>query len=299
MLPFFEFSDEVADAIQHKKPILALESTLMTHGFPYPHNIEIAERSEQIVRDHDVVPAAIAIVNGKVKFGLSREDKETLTHDKHVFKASRRDIAFAIAEKLNAGTTVAATLYCAHQAGIKVFATGGIGGVHRGDHLDISADLIELARIPLAVICAGAKSILDLPKTLEFLETFSVPLIGYQTHTLPAFYTADSSHHLPLSVKTVTALANIVKTHWQLQEKSSILITNPIPAEHQIPHNVIEPVIENALKQAKLNDIKGKKITPYLLSEVAKATEHKSLFANKMLIENNVALGAKLARAII
>lgn len=298
MLPIFEYTDDVAEAIQNKKPILALESTLITHGFPYPHNIEIAERSENIARENNVAPATIAIINGKIKIGLSKKDKEILTQDKNVFKASRRDLAFAIAKKLNAGTTVAATLFCAHKAGIKVFATGGIGGVHRGNDMDISADLIELARIPLAVICAGAKSILDLPRTLEFLETFSIPLIGYQTDKLPAFYSAASPYPLTCSVNSVTTLANVITAHWQLQEESSVLITNPIPLESQITNDAIEPIIENALQQAKKKSIVGKKITPFLLNEVAKATEHKSLLANKALIENNVLLGAQLAQML-
>jgi pseudouridylate synthase len=298
MSSFFEFSEEVADALAQKKPLLALESTLITHGFHYPDNVEIALRAEAIAREHHVVPVTIAIMDGKIKYGLSPNELEKLASKKTVIKASRRDLAYTIAEKYTAGTTVAATLYCANQVGIKVFATGGIGGVHRGDALDISADLIELSRTPLAVVCAGAKSILDLPKTLEFLETFSIPVIGYQTKQLPSFYSATSLHGLPLSVDTVSALANIIRTHWQLQEKSSILITNPIPRENEIATEVIEPIIESALIKAAEQNIKGKNITPFLLNEVATLTQQKSCTANKKLIENNVALGAQLAYAI-
>jgi pseudouridine-5'-phosphate glycosidase len=295
---FFELSEEVADALAQKKPLLALESTLITHGFSYPDNVEIALRAEAIAREHQVTPATIAIINGKIKCGLSTNEIEELANKKEAIKASRRDLAYAIAEKRNAGTTVAATLYCANQLGIKVFATGGIGGVHRGEDWDISADLIELARTPLAVVCAGAKSILDLPKTLEFLETLSIPIIGYKTKQLPSFYSATSKHALPFSVDTISALVNIIRTHWQMQESSGILITNPIPRDDEIAAEIIEPIIEAALMNAVKKNIKGKNITPFLLNEVATATQQKSSTANKKLIENNVSLGAKLAHAI-
>lgn len=187
MLPHFETSPDVADALQNEKPVVALESTLITHGLPYPTNLETAIACEQIAREQGVTPATIAIMNGKIKIGLTQADLETLVQDKTAVKASKRDIPFILSQKLNAGTTVAATLYCAHRAGIRLFGTGGIGGVHRGTALDISADLIELAQTPVAVVCAGAKAILDLPKTIEYLETHSVPVIGYKTNTLPAF----------------------------------------------------------------------------------------------------------------
>ena len=298
MQTYFDYSDEVSVAIQQKKPILALESTLITHGLPYPHNINIAREVEKIARDHGATPATIAIVQGKIKIGLSADDLETLVHDKHAIKASTRDIPLILSAGLNAGTTVASTLFCAHQAGIKVFATGGIGGVHRGDDLDISADLIELSRTPVALICAGAKAILDIPRTLEFLETFSIPVIGYRTENLPAFYSASSTHKLSAKVDDVFALAKMLNIHWQLRIPSGILIANPVPSENQIPAEEIEPVIQAALKNAAQNNLTGKAITPFLLNELAKTTQGKSVQTNLSLIKNNVKLGAQLAVAI-
>jgi len=298
MQPFFEFSADVKQAMENEEPILALESTIISHGMPYPQNLETALAVEQIARDHGATPATIAIMNGKIKIGLSRHELEQFAQDKHVVKASRRDLPIVLSEKLSAGTTVAATLFCAARAGIKIFATGGIGGVHRGDDQDISADLIELARTPVAVICAGAKAILDLPRTLEFLETMSVPVIGYRTRVLPAFYTDTTSYSLPATAQDVTNLATMLKTHWQLGMSSGILITNPIPAEFAIPSEVIEPVIAKALQKALQQNITGKAITPFLLSEVAYLTQGKSLEANIALIKNNVRLGAELACSI-
>ncbi len=295
MPSFFEYSKEVQTAIQQKKPVLALESTIITHGLPYPHNLEMAHCVEALSREQGAVPATIAIMNGKIKIGLSEDELKQLVHDQSVIKASRRDIPFILNEKSNAGTTVAATLFCAHHAGIKVFATGGIGGVHRGNDEDISADLIELARTPLAIVCAGAKIILDLPKTLEFLETFSIPVIGYRTHMLPAFYTAQTNYRLPTRVDDIKTLANIVSIHWQLGLSSGVLITNPIPLEDEIPANEIEPVINQALEKAHEQLITGKAVTPYLLTELCHATKGQSLKANLSLIKHNVRLGAELA----
>src|SRR5579872_1164349 len=209
---FFEYSDEVKQAIKNKCPILALESTIISHGMPYPHNLETAMTLEKIARDHHVVPATIAIMNGKIKIGLSEKELEHFARDKQVKKASRRDLAYILSQGFSAGTTVAATLFCAAHAGIKVFATGGIGGVHRGDDQDISADLVELARNPVAVVCAGAKAILDLPRTLEFLETFSVPVVGYRTEVLPAFYTDKTHYALPSSVNDISSLVKMLQT---------------------------------------------------------------------------------------
>lgn len=213
-------------------------------------------------------------------------------------KASRRDLPFTVANKYSAGTTVAATLFCAAKAGIQLFATGGIGGVHRGEAQDISADLIEIARTPIAVICAGAKAILDLPRTLEFLETLSVPVIGYRTQVLPAFYTDVTNYSLSNWVEDVPSLARLLIAHWQLDTSSGILITNPIPREFNIPMDVIEPAIMNALRKAEQNNISGKALTPFLLSEISHLTQGKSLHANIALIKNNARLGAELARVV-
>lgn len=298
MRSFFDYSDEVQQAITEKSPILALESTLITHGLPYPKNKETALAIEKTVRDNGVTPATIALMNGKIKIGLNESELDALVHDQHVKKASIRDIPFMLSQNLNAGTTVASTLFCAEAAGIKVFATGGIGGVHRGEDGDVSADLIALSHIPIAVICAGAKAILDIPKTLEFLETQSIPVIGYRTDNFPAFYTAETKYTLSTQIDDVNSLAKLLKTHWQLNMKSGVLIANPIPLTHEIPADIIEPVIANALVKAEQNQVRGKDITPFLLAEVAQVTKGKSLNSNIQLILNNVRLGALLAHKL-
>jgi len=295
MQKYFEYTQEVKQALQNGLPILALESTLITHGLPYPHNLNIALECEKIARAIGVTPATIAIMHGKIKIGLSQDDLNELITDKHSIKVSRRDLAYALNQKLNAGTTVAATLFAAHHAGIKLFATGGIGGVHRGEDWDISADLIELSRIPTAVICSGAKSILDLPKTLELLETLSIPLLGFQTKQLPAFYSHATELSVPASIESVEELAAILQTHWDLNPQMGALITNPIPKESEIPHASLEPVIQIALQKADEHKIRGKHITPFLLNEIVHATEGSSLAANMELIKHNVRLGAALA----
>jgi pseudouridine-5'-phosphate glycosidase len=294
MQNFFEYSDEVKDALEDNKPILALESTVITHGLPYPANAETGLALENIARENKVVPATIAIINGKIKIGLSKDELDFLAQNKQVVKASKRDLSLVLSQKLSAGTTVAATLFCAAEAGIKVFSTGGIGGVHRGDAQDISADLVELAHTPVAVVCAGAKAILDLPRTLEFLETYSVPVIGFRTDHLPAFYTEKTAHKLTARADNVAELAAMLKVQWQLMN-SGMLIMNPIPAEDSIPADVIEPVIVAAIRKAEAEGITGKEITPFLLSEVSKATAGRSQKANISLIKNNVRLGAELA----
>ncbi len=298
MQAFFDYSDEVKQALQERRPLLALESTLITHGLPSPNNLETALAVEEMVREQGVTPATIAIVQGKIKIGLAAKELETIAKDKSITKASVRDIPFILSKKQNAGTTVAATLFCAVYAGIKVFATGGIGGVHRGDDEDISADLIELAKTPIAVVCSGAKAILDLPKTLEFLETYSIPIVGYRTDTLPAFYTAETKYKLPARVDDISSLVHLLKIHWQLGLSSGVLIANPISSVDEISADIIEPAIEYALQSAKEKQIRGKAITPYLLNEVATVTKGKSLQANISLIQNNVRLGAILARQL-
>ncbi len=298
MQHYFDYSDEVQDAFNNKKPVLALESTLITHGLPYPQNIETALAIEALVRQHNVTPATIAIMAGKIKIGLNNDELLQLVKNKPVFKASKRDIPFMLSTGSNAGTTVAATLFCAEKAGIKVFATGGIGGVHHGASHDISADLIELATTPVAVICAGAKAILDLPRTLEFLETHSIPVIGYRTETLPAFYTANTTYRLSSRIDDIESLVKLVKTHWQLGMRTGILIANPISSRDEIPAALIDPVIHNALLLAAENNISGKEVTPFLLKEVAAVTKGRSIAANISLILNNVKLGAELSYAL-
>jgi pseudouridine-5'-phosphate glycosidase len=298
MTQFFEYSHEVEQAVRQKKPVLALESTLITHGLPYPENIETAKALEALVREQGVTPATIAVLAGKIKIGLNEDELELLVNNDHIVKASKRDLSYVITEKLNAGTTVAATLFCAEAVGIRVFATGGIGGVHRGNEQDISADLIELSRTPMAVVCAGAKAILDLPRTLEFLETQSIPIVGYRTDSLPAFYSASSPYQLPTRIDDIQSLVKLLNTHWQLGLSSSVLIANPIPRHEEIDNNIIEPAIASALEEANEKQIKGKAITPFLLNEMATATQGKSLKANIALIKNNVVLAAQLAKAL-
>lgn len=298
MHPYFEFSAEVQQAIDNKTPVLALESTLITHGLPYPQNLETALAVQELAREKQVTPATIAIMAGKIKIGLSDDELHVLVRDEKAYKASKRDIPYLLNKGVNAGTTVAATLFCAESVDIRVFATGGIGGVHHGDSQDISADLIELARTPVAVVCAGAKAILDLPRTLEFLETYGIPVIGYQCDSLPAFYTAQTAYPLRCRIDNVTALAKLLKMHWQLGMKTGILIANPIDHRDEIPAAVILPVIASALKSAALKKITGKDVTPFLLSEIAVVTKGKSMAANISLIKNNVRLGAELAYAL-
>lgn len=298
MQAYFEYSTEVQHALNNKKPVLALESTLITHGLPFPQNLETAHAVEELVREKDVTPATIAIIDGKIKIGLNAAELEKLVHTQTVYKASKRDIPYLLSKNLTAGTTVAATLFCAHLANIRVFATGGIGGVHHGDSLDISADLIELAHTPIAVICAGAKAILDLPRTIEFLETYGIPVLGYRTKNLPAFYTRETPHQLSSHVDDIRSLANILKIHWQLGMTTGILVANPIAPQDEIPAEIINPVIAKALETASARMISGKEVTPFLLGEVAAVTKGKSMAANISLIKNNVRLGAELASAL-
>lgn len=299
MQQLFEYDVEVQQAIIERKPILAFESTVITHGLPFPENIELIQAISEIAAEHSVTIAIIGILNGKIKIGLNLNEISYLLEDKKILKAGKRDIPYVLSAGLSAGTTVSATLFCADMAGIKVFATGGIGGVHRGENLDISADLYEIAKTPIAVICSGAKAILDLPKTLEVLETFSVPIIGYQTKMLPAFYTAKTNYSLPASVDDIQNLVSVLTIHWQLGMRSGVLIANPIPAQYEIPSATIEPAIIHALRQAQEKQITGKDLTPFLLSELAHVTNGESLKANLSLIKNNVRLGAMLANALM
>lgn len=296
MLAHFDYSAEVLQAKQDNKPILALESTLITHGLPAPYNQEIALSAENIVRAANVVPATIAILNGQIKIGLTTDELEQLINDKTCVKASTRDLPYLLTQKLSAGTTVAATAFCAHVAGIKTFATGGIGGVHRGNAMDISADLIAISKTPIAIVCSGAKVILDLAKTLEFLETYSIPIVGYQTEYLPGFYCAQTPHKLPAVFNTLESLAQYLHVHWQCNSNMGVIVANAIPHADEIPLAVIEPVINQALQQATAKQITGKAITPFLLNAIREMTAGKSLTANLSLIKNNVRVGAELAK---
>jgi pseudouridylate synthase len=294
---YLTFSEEVQAAKQQGKPIVALESTIISHGMPYPQNVKTAREVEQIIRDNGAVPATIAIVDGKIKIGLSDEELEMFGKSSDVAKASRRDLAYLIATKKLGATTVAATMICAEAAGINIFVTGGIGGVHRGAEttMDISADLEELGQTNVAVICAGAKSILDLGLTMEYLETKGVPVIGYQTDVLPAFYTRRSEFPLNIKADDVDTIAATLKVKWDLNLRGGAVIANPIPEEHAMDEQLITGVIQSALKEAQENNISGKNVTPFLLGKVKELTEGKSLDANIALVKNNAVVGAKLA----
>lgn len=297
MRELLTFSKEVEEGMAAGKAIVALESTIISHGMPYPQNVETARKVEQIIRDNGAVPATIAIMDGKIKIGLSETELETLGTSKNARKTSRRDLAYVVASKEIGATTVATTMICAKLAGIKMFVTGGIGGVHRGAEttMDISADLEELATTNVAVVCAGAKSILDIGLTLEYLETKGVPVVGYQTDKFPAFYTATSEFSANFRLDTPLAVAEMLKVKWDLGLEGGAIIANPIPTEYSLDETYIMSIIEKALKEASENGIKGKDVTPFLLGKVKELTEGKSLESNIELVYNNARIGANIA----
>ncbi len=297
---YLDVNPEVAQAVAEGKPVVALESTIISHGMPYPQNVETALRVEQIIRENGAVPATIAILGGRLKAGLTAEEIEYLGKKGHeVSKASRRDVAVLVARGADGATTVTTTMMIAHMAGIHVFATGGIGGVHRGAEktMDISADLEELASTPVMVVCAGAKSILDLGLTLEYLETHGVPVIGYGTKELPAFYTRHSGFGVDYEIDTPDELAKAFKVQHELGLRGGMLVTNPIPEEYSMDANVINAAIDEAVKDAARDGIHGKETTPYLLAKVKEITGGDSLEANIELVYNNARLAAKTAVA--
>ena len=297
---FLDFKDDVKEALEENRPVVALESTIIAYGMPYPENLEVAREIENIIRGYGVVPATIAIMRGKIKIGLSEEELELLATYEKVVKASRRDLSTVLVKKFTAATTVAATMVSAHLAGIHVFVTGGIGGVHRGAEktFDISADLQELAKTPVAVVCAGAKSILDLSSTLEYLETMGVPIIGYRTDEFPAFYCRESGLKLDYTVEDEIEAARIIKTEGNLGLKSGIVIANPIPEEYALSRTYVNRIVDKAILEATKKGIKGKKLTPYLLNRINELSEGKCLRANIELVKNNARVGAKIATAI-
>ncbi|WP_064094202.1 pseudouridine-5'-phosphate glycosidase [Rossellomorea aquimaris] len=295
---YIEFSREVIEGMEDGKAIVALESTIISHGMPYPQNVKTAREVEDIIRTEGCVPATIAILNGKVKIGLSDEELEYLGQAPNVIKASRRDLPYILASKKDGATTVAATMICAELAGISIFVTGGIGGVHRGaqETMDISADLEELATTNVAVVCAGAKSILDLGLTMEYLETKGVPVLGYKTDSLPAFYTRESPHSVNYNIDTPEETASILKAKWDLGLNGGVVIANPIPREYAMKEDEMSSIIERALREAAQQQITGKEVTPYLLGKVKELTEGKSLLANIALVKHNARVGAEIAQ---
>ena len=298
LMKYLEISEEVKTALAQGKPVVALESTIISHGMPYPKNVETALRVEKIVRENGAVPATIAIIKGKLKAGLSEEEITYLgKKGLDVTKASRRDLPILAARKEDGATTVAATMIIAALAGISVFATGGVGGVHRGAEttMDISADLEELAETPVVVVCAGCKSILDLGLTLEYLETKGVVVIGYQTNELPAFYTRNSGLSVDYRMDTPREIAEAFKTKEDLSLKGGMLVTNPIPEEFSMDASFINAKIDEAIKEAAALGIKGKETTPFLLDKIQQITGGESLASNIQLVYNNAALAAHIA----
>ncbi len=298
---YLDIHPEIIEAIKNQKPVVALESTIISHGMPFPQNVETAKKTEQIIRENGAIPATIAVIEGRIKVGLTDEQLQAVGNSKDILKMSRRDFAFVLAKKINGATTVAATMLIAEMAGIKIFVTGGIGGVHRDaqETFDISADLTELGKTNVAVVCAGAKSILDLGATLEYLETQGVPVIGYQTDELPAFYTQQSGFRLVHRADSPEEIAEMLKIKWDLNLAGGVVIANPIPREFAMDYNYISLSIEDALERAKDLGIRGKETTPYLLSEIKRKTHGKSLEANIHLVYNNAKLGAELACAFM
>lgn len=298
--PYLDIKPEVAQAIAAGKPVVALESTIISHGMPYPQNVETALAVEQIIRDNGAVPATIAILGGRLKAGLTEQEIEYLGKTGlQVTKASRRDLPVLVAQGKDGATTVTTTMMIAHMAGIPIFATGGIGGVHRGAEttMDISADLQELAQTGVTVVCAGAKAILDLKLTLEYLETHGVPVLGYQTEELPAFYTRTSGLRVDARVDTPEELAQIMKVHRALGLKSGILVTNPIPEAYSMDAEKMSAVIDQAIQEANAQGIHGKETTPFLLAKVKEITGGDSLEANIQLVFHNAELAARTAVA--
>lgn len=294
------FAPEVAEARAEGRPLVALESTIITHGMPYPQNLETARAVEAAVREAGAVPATIALMAGQVHVGLSPDALQALARAENVMKVSRADIAACLSTGATGATTVAATMICAHLAGIAVFATGGIGGVHRGAELsfDISADLTELAETPVTVVAAGAKAILDLPKTLEVLETLGVPVIGYRTDAFPAFWSRDSGLPAPLRMDSAAAIAAAHRARARLGLKGGQLVANPIPPQAEIPRAEIDPIIAAALAEAEAQGIAAKAVTPFLLGRIFELTGGRSLAANIALVLANARLAAEVARAL-
>jgi pseudouridine-5'-phosphate glycosidase len=298
--PPITLSEDVAEALRARRPVVALESTIITHGMPYPDNMAMARQVEQDCRDHKVVPATIAVLDGAILVGMSPDQLTALAQAPAPLKLSRADLGFAVAMGRTGGTTVSATMICAALAGIAVFATGGIGGVHRGgeDSMDVSADLEELCRTPVTVVCAGAKAILDLPRTLEYLETRGVPVVGFGTDRLPAFWSRESPWRVPLRMDTPEEIARLMAARQALGLGGGVLVTNPIPHADEIPYDRMALLVEQALADARQAGIEGKAVTPFLLSRLLTLSDGASLTANIALVRSNVRLAARIATAI-
>ncbi len=294
---YLNIHPEVAEALAARKPLVALESTIIAHGMPYPQNVETALEVEEIVRKNGAIPATIAVLDGKLCAGLNREQLEMLGNSGGVWKVSLRDLPYVVSNKIAGATTVAATMRIAAMAGIRIFVTGGIGGVHRGAEtsMDVSADLTEMAQTSVAVVSAGVKSILDIGLTLEYLETGGVPVVTFGQDEFPAFYSRNSGFASPLRLDSAAAIASMLKAKWEMGLSGSVLIANPIPASMEIPYAQMEITIKEALEQAEKLNIRGKNLTPFLLKTIAGNTEGESLASNIALVKSNAALGAAIA----
>lgn len=289
------FSEEVSGALHFGKPIVALESTVIAHGLPYPQNIDTAYKLERLVRESGAVPATIAVFDGEITVGVTDEQIEKLATSKDIRKISRRDLPIAAAMKLDCATTVATTAFIARRAGINVFATGGIGGVHRGNRSDISADLPELARTPIAVVCSGAKIVLDLPATREWLETFGITVLGWQCDRMPAFYSRSSGLSIDLRVEDARSVAAVIRSRDELELSQAILVTVPVPAEFEVDAGELDAILAAALTEAAGKGVRGKEVTPFLLSALSEKSEGRTLKANIALLENNAKVAAAIA----
>ena len=299
---YLDIHPEVEHALKNNLPVVALESTIISHGIPYPQNFNTAIEVEKLARDAGVIPATIALLNGKLKIGLTTDEIKLLAQKgTGIVKASRRDLPYLLANKINGATTVASTMIAANMAAIRIFATGGIGGVHRGasESFDISADLQELANTNVAVVCAGIKAILDLRTTLEYLETYGVPVLGYQTDELPAFYSRKSGCKVNYTMRSAFEVAKLLKTKWDLNLSGGVVVANPIPEKQELEFSIMNDAIENAIKEEKKLHIKGKDSTPFLLAKVKELTDGKSLEANIALVKNNVLLACEIAKAYL
>ncbi|PYS87209.1 MAG: pseudouridine-5-phosphate glycosidase [Acidobacteria bacterium] len=294
----FKYNEEVTGALHFDSPIVALESTVIAHGLPYPENIETAYKLERIIRDNGAVPATVGVFAGEICVGLNEEQFEKLATGKEIRKISRRDLPVAIAKKLDGATTVATTAFIAHRSGIKIFATGGIGGVHRGEGKDISADLPELANTPITVVCSGAKIVLDLPATREWLETHGISVLGWKCDEMPAFYSRSSGLAVDGRLETAREAAQAIIARDDLEMKNAILITVPVPEASEIALPELEAILAESLKSAAANKIKGKDVTPFLLSEMSTRSNGKTLAANIALLENNAKVASQIAVAI-
>lgn len=291
-------SQDIKRALNLALPIVALESTVITHGLPYPQNISLAHDMEKTIREEGATPATIAVLQGKVHIGLNEADLNDLVNDPHARKISQRDFSIASIKAENGGTTVAGTMFAAQKAGIKVLATGGIGGVHRESNFDVSSDLQSLARIPMIVVCSGAKAILNLPATIEYLETMSVPVVGYQTNNFPAFYSRGSGLDVNINLGSPDDIVKFAEIHWGTGLQSAILVTNPVPEEEAISKKEIDAFIDQASKEAMLTGIRGQNVTPFLLQRINELSAGRSLQANLSLLLNNAKLGAQIAKVI-